>query len=376
MTSRTELEGTPQENGQERLYSPRDLVLVMDTSFLIQLSTRSIWAYNVWFGAQQQARDEGKKFQFFMSNGVIDEFERIRREERRDKEHGLPFVHQTLEQLLGSFEGIPLSPGDSDYEAARRAWLRHVILRFSPQSHKVRRGINMVDLSVSAGAREIARQGAMVWLASYDFRDVIGPLRKDAQRITEEGLDITAVAPSPIEARCFENTIHADRNGRLHPVLNRQVVADLQVAKLHRGAYTYVVFERGIQSGDATFDVAVGVVEFRDVRKVQIPSEYRSAVKNLFLIPAIRLDSVVQRGVGDLMRGYFRRSNPNLPYRLLVVENQRPFFPLLISPSGKQDSWFRWYVSMQTTSDFLYHQTDSPWAKTHFRPRHKPRNLT
>lgn len=355
---------------KEWVYGPKDLVLVMDTSFLIQLDNRTLWSYNVWFKAKRKASEEGKKFDFFISRPVIDEYSQAL-EERRPDRYGLPLVSKTLEELLGSLEDRRVRGSTLSYESASKAWVSYVSQRFNQQSNKVRNGANNADLSVTALSREIAGYGADVWVASYDFRDIIGPLKGDVQRISEQGLKITPIAPFKVEQEYFVGTDYANKKGNLFPVLSREVVADLQVAKLHPYAFTYVIIERGVRSGDASLDVVVGVVEFKNLKEVKIPKEYKDGDKELSLIPVVRINSLSRKEDQGIMRSYFRRSDDNLPYRLLVIEKENPLFPILIFPSGSQDGWFTWQNLLQASADFLYHQTDSPYAQKHFRPGHK-----
>lgn len=352
------------ENGasQKEIYSPNDLVVVLDTSFLVQLSNNTLWSYSTWFKAKREALQQRKKFRFFISNPVRFEFNRLLQERRVDN-YGLPLVNQPLEELMGSLQDIDIGKSDLSYKSAREAWTSNTSQRFNSQSSRVRRGPINADLSVAALAREIARYGADVWVASYDMKDVIGPLESDTQRLLEEGLKITPITSFKVEKASFAGTDYVDKKGDLFPVLSREVIADLQAAKLHPGAFTYVIFERDVRSGDVSFDVAVGVVEFKNLKEVKIPQEYRGGGKQLSLIPVVRLSLPKDE---NFMRGYFRRSNSNVPYRLLVVKKEDPLFPVLIFPSGSQDNWFKWQRSLQVRTDFLSRQTDSPYAQRHY----------
>lgn len=356
-----------EEPPQENLYGPRDLVLVMDTSFLIQLGQGNIWASNVWHGIKQKARNEGKHCGSFMPFAVMDEYNEMLATDRRD-EYGLPFVHQTLEDVFwDTIEDIEVATSYSATSASEEAWRKHASLRFNPEGSRVRRGPNLPDLSVAAYARTIAEQGAQVYVASYDLKDVIGPLVHDAKRIADEGLMITPIGPSVIETGSFNETRWQDQDGKLRPALNREVIADLQVAKLQPGTSTYVVFERNVHSGDATFDVGVGVAEFQGPRSVQVPERYTENGGKFYLVRALRLHSRYDSGADRLIGSYFQRSKSH-PYRLLFVDEQSKFSPLLMNPSKDPKYVYMQSPTFQTTTDFLHYQTDSAYARQHYRP--------
>lgn len=355
------------ESREDELFNSGEIVLVMDTSFIIKLGQRNLWAYNVWTGIQKKAKEKEKQFSFFVSNEIIDEYDKLQSEKRYD-EYGLPHAPKTLEDVVGSMRELEFSPSSAADIASREAWRSFANLRMKAENYRVRRGPNDSDLSVTSYARTIAQQGVEVYVASYDIRDVIGPLVHDRKRIAEEGIAVNPIGPSEIEIESFDKTDWKAKNGKLRPVINREVIADLQVAKLRPGVFTYVVFERNVHSGNATFDLVVGIEEFANPKRVQVPEKYKDTGGKFSFIRALRLHSRHNSGAANLIRSYFQRSKSNMPYRLLLLEEEDPFDPILIFPSGEGAGWYKWHRVFQTTTDFLNYQTDSAYAKRYYRP--------
>ncbi len=355
----------PGSAAKEPHYGPRDIVLVMDTSFLVRLANRDLWANSVWHGIQDRATADGREFDFFMSREVIAEYEKMLQENRRD-EYGIPLVHHSLETMLGwQLTKIQIPLDHSASQAAQKAWQTYASMRHPPESHKVRSGPSAGDLSVTAWARTIASQGAHVIVASTDFRDVINPLIHDRKNLVDEELRITPMPPAPLQTEFVENLYgYQGNNGHLSPMIGHALTADLQEVKLHLGAATYVIFEKDVKSGDAIFDVAVEVVELANPKQAD-----RLSAGKFYAIPVIKLPySHLNVNVGIMMR-YFARSNSRLLYRLMVVDSgDAMFFPVLVSPARTKSSAYNWYRPFHTTSDFLYHQTDSAYARKNFRP--------
>lgn len=350
---------------KEAPYGPDDVVLVLDTSFLLRLASRDLWAFNSWNKVRKIAKDRGKNFFFFMSQEVIQEYNGMHEEGRRDN-LGLPLASQTLEELLGTISDIPLTGEEEQFVKALEAWRQTFSLNPNFRNSKFGKGPGKSDLAVIAYARTIAGFGSEVFVGSCDFRDIILPLRNAEKEIDQDALDVIPLAPAPLQAEAFLGTIHEFEPGQLKPVIDREVIADLHVARLRPVPHTYVVFESGVVSGNVIFDVAIQVVECANKEEITLPKGLRKNGRNFYLLPALRMPAVYDQG--KRIRGALSRSSGALPYRLLVVEDNNPIYPLLIQPSGKSDGWFRWYKPLHVSRDFLHHQTNSAFGQNQYEP--------
>ena len=357
-------------------YGPEDVILVMDTSFLTARSNAHLWATYAWLKAESIAKSTGRKFGFFIPNTVVNEYNGFFTNRTIDAA-GMPFAHEALDELLGKLADLTAPTNEDSFRLAFGIWREHYSKRFNPNNSKGRHGPSPEDLSVNDYAIAIAKNGAEVYVASADFRDVIDPLKvlievQEAMRVQEvmgKKFNIEILPPVPIELKYFEGS-----GKNIETIISDEVVVDLQMAKLHRSYPTFVVFEKRVVCGEAVFDVAVGVVEKADPGPVVLPPEYDCLGKNFRLVPAVGVRSI--RDSGDLRYVQSRlseaiRKSGTDGVKLVVVQSEDPWSPLTFFPPRSGYKGYFKVNAFRAPSNFLYHQTTSVYAKTYFVPNSK-----
>ncbi len=343
------------------LFGPDYVVLIGDTNFFTGLSNRHVWAeYAVQKGKVIAGR-AGKKFEIFNPREVTEEYDMLFERSRKD-ENGIPLAHQRFKALMDNQRGVKIHREDyTSDKLATDVWRANQLARYGATSNKIRSGISLPDKSVIKTALEIASQGTEVYVASADFRDVIGPLRKEStqQELEALGMKIVPLPPCELERQYWEGS-----NISLETVISDTVVADLQAAKFHPGLHVWVIFEKAVRSGDFAFNVGVAVAEQKKTATFSIPPECECLGKNYLRIPTVQVRSLSDSASQKLIKASFSVQYRSSPF-MLVVQQTQPDFPYLFSRG------MRGYPPLRAALNFLDHQTTSVYAKTHFVPNSK-----
>lgn len=368
--------GTP--ISAEPLFGHRDLVLVTDSSFLKAFDNGHLWAQHEWLRAKYDALTSSKEFKFHVPSHIIDEYNASLNGKRRDST-GLPFARGTIEDLLGErthpqFSLKSLTPAMALAEEAwRKSYMAAVVdenpgVKIGKLRRALRHGPTLPDLSVLASAIILAELGAVVYVVSSDLKDVIKPLS-----FLKKAPNITPRPPSPVELKYFKGS------GKwLEAVLTEEVVSDLHWAVESENSFPVVVFETNVRSGDAVFDVGVGVEQQQYGRPVQLPAKYECIMGEHVdgnrivggkhrIVPVVRVQRVSY--VERLAEAFKRHPGQ----QLLVFTYERPYEPLLVKPSNPLDPI--WYEPFMVGRYFLSQRTNSLFAMVNFEQGSKEPKL-
>ena len=344
-------------------FGPNDVVLLMDTSFLIAYSNANLWATYVRLKVQKIAQDKGKVFNYFINANNIEEYERFWKNRSANRDTNIPLAHSSLDELLNITGHIQFSSDEVAANLAVDAWNESYSGHSNLSNSTGRRGPGYADINLNETAIKIANLGSEVYVASYDFRDIIGPLRTKKKEFEQSGLSITPLPPDDIELKYFEGT------GRyLRAAITDDVRGRLQTVYDTENSFTFVIFERNIKvkKGDAVFFAGVDITQLEDLNLI-LPKEASGIKGNARGFPVVRVPSFFNgQSTVEILRGAWKRY---VGMALVVVDQENPYFPLLVYPSDPTDP--SWYRPFSTTLDFLYHQTYSSYARDNFRPNHR-----
>ncbi len=344
----------PQGGGETR--EPKGITVVVDTSFLKALSNRHLWAYQAILRLESAAHSQGIKWEWHVPSMVLHQYNRLLQEQTLEEGTKNRLALHSIEDLLNAPRSVELLLDASTQGLARTIW------KDSPEGRRQAisqhpREAGRADLSIIESALGIAQNGAQVYVASSDFKDVIRPLEHSAKFKW-----ITPLAPSEIDLKYWrvggqELPIKATLTGR--------AISDLQGMEESSLSYYIVVFEKNVRSGNATFDAGVGVVKKNyDFTPFELPGEYSSIGENYRLLRAVKVKSLKDE-----------KSKKKIAYaihdfglsELVVVEEIQPYFPTLVTVGSR-------YVKSdnlplyRTDLDFLYWQTRSEFAKATHKP--------
>ena len=206
------------------------------------------------------------------------------------------------------------------------------------------------DISVLVFANGVARQGAEVYVASYDFNGVLAPARDLGRKLKPAGFSIAPLPPSEIETKYFR-----DAGLDLRVVMSNRAISQLQkAAPPTNSSYPVIVFETGVKSGNAVFDAGVGVVRKEYFIPLSLPPEYAAIAGNFKAVPVIKVSSLGDSSAVKQLKSSFRQFGTT---RLAVTEESAPYSPLIVSTYGAKPNYI-----FRADLDFLFHQTDSAFA--------------
>lgn len=350
-------------------FSEDDIVLVCDTNFLVGLSQKSIWPYSVLRRMMCAAEEKSKGWTAVIPRDVMDEYDRFWEQGVIDKELGIPIARKSSSEMFRSSESAIISVNDGIYRAAKHIWkysptrqrqAAHTGKSVSQTSRFERTTPGKADLRVTAYTLGIAVQGADVYVASSDNKDLIKPLQDFAPEIEQLRLRITILPPSPLQQEYL-------RSGDivLEAVVTNNVISGLQQIKKSAFGYPVVIFEKRVKSGDVTLDAGVGVTFKQNFKEFKLPSEFASITEKHYVTPVLHVRSLRTEADGvKLMRSAKEHKNAS---RLVVIDQSTPFYPFLLQPRNINDPTSDVFVA---PLDFLYHQTDSLFAhETYVRPQ-------
>ena len=342
-------------------YTEGDNVFVVDTSFLTTLSNSHVWALNALgyanFISQTRhgviivpTRVEDQHNRFF-TDGVTDEF-------------GIPLAYQPSQSLIPDYRlGAMYLPSPvSDFskhiwEQSLEGRKRFEQRRSNPEG--VSPGPGQADIDVISYALNISRQGADVYVISSDFKDVITPIRAQHDVLKELGLRVTAVPPSPLNSQ-----YSMDKKPKIEATVTGEVIKQLQDVKSTGSYYTLVIFERGVTSGDVTFDVGVGVVIKEYFREIVLPEQFNCIRDRIDMVPVVRVGSGHEKDLKSLTQAtrQFKSST-----RFVAINQEFPYFPRLFDAGllyiGKWKDERLWRSDL----NYLFYNSNSVFAKENYK---------
>ena len=115
--------------------------------------------------------------------------------------------------------------------------------------------------------------------------------------------------------------------------------------------------------GDNVFNAGVGVAEKVRFIPFNLPQEYNSISETYSLVPALKVRSLKdEKSTKEISRA----SKELNTSKLVVVEDDRPYFPTLVGfAGGSVNATSHLY---RTDPNFLYWQANSIFAKETFKP--------
>lgn len=339
-----ELESKVRASGNvpaEVAHSSSDLILVADTSFLTRFSARHIWAYQAVLMTQSIANQKGKRWLWRAPVDVVREYNRFLATGQVDKDYSIPLAQSPLEKLFDEFSGmLSFNVALGAVQEASRA----------PRDYP-----GTADISVLVFAVGLAMQGADVYVASYDFSGVIAPARDLGRKLKRQGFSLEPLPPSEVDMKCF-----TDAGLGFGSVISNVAISQLQEAVSTPLSYPIVIFEAGVQSGNAVFDAGVGVVQKEYFRPLKLPQEYEPVAGNFKAVPVVKVGSLSDLSALKQLKNSFRQFGAA---QLVVVEERAPYSPLLVSVFDKAPQYM-----FRADIDFLFHQTSSAFARGNFLP--------
>ncbi len=231
-----------------------DSVVVVDTSFLSDLSRRMIWTFPI-----VKAYSDVGEPPILVPGGVLREYERLIREV---DDFGVPKASITLESQLQELQ----RSGRQVYEISRERLLKEIFAMWQSLSPKAQRNPNysVVDEQIMETAVSYANKGSNVHVASGDS-DITATLEGYRQR----GLPITVWKPDELRRDIMEGTdIDLLVTGEVLQKLLRFV--ETEAYKYFLKVATGVHFE-----GDYVAEVAVDVERIDFLRKPQQYSDIK-----------------------------------------------------------------------------------------------------
>jgi len=352
------LRGSTNGRPRETTHSPEDIILVVDTSFLKALSNHHLWAYQAILSLESVARSRGTKWEWRAPLGVLAEYNRFLQEGTLEEGTGIPLAHHSIDALLDAPRDMELLFPHYTSQLAEEVW------KDSPEGRKQTaiyraEGAGKADLGVIEFALGIAQSGADVYVASSDFKDVVTPLNRKARFFRKNRWRITPMPQSIIDLQYWRQNGLEDT---IRHTLTGTVISELQKIRAV-ASYPVVIFERGVTSGDAVFDVGVGVAEKRYFVPFKLPEEYNVIRDKHYIVPVIRIKSLQNQRDAKKVIEALKIYNS---LRLVVVEEGNPYFPRIVSlPLGNGRSILTPY---RTDDDFLNYQTNSEFAKATYVP--------
>jgi hypothetical protein len=353
------------ERKGQKAYTADEVVLVVDTSFLIGLSNLHLWAYDALQKVDHIAKSSNRSWEWYIPLKVNSQYYRLLEEKVKEVTTKLPFANRSIDDLISTTEFI-ISTERYSTEQVQEIWKKSIEDRkvkvIDPESP------GEVDLDLIGSAIGIAQSGADVYVASSDFKDTINPLKDDAELLHKQGLRITPLAPANIDFKHWDPRIKP----LLRSTVTAEVIRDLQDMNSTSSSYPVVIFEKNVKSGDAFFDAGIGVAEKMYLRPLELSGAYDCIDKNYYALPAIQVKSLNNQT--DVM-GLVRFSKGLNQLRMVVTDKEHPHVSyvvdvmrgktrgnaksLLISPN----------LTFRTDLSFLYWDSDCKFAKVNYKPR-------
>jgi len=320
-------------------HDPRDALLIPDANFLFDLENNQLWAVNSYSKAKLMAKEHDKSLRFRIPLAIMNQYERAKEEGRKD-EVGIALVHGIFDLLIPERELMY-----TEFDRSAFA-LTEIILSYDPQlkkdeeSGKSRIDLKELENKVAPGyADEVvilsaigyAIQDTKVYIASRDYKDVTNRLLKWSEVFGIANLDINILHRSPIEMKYAR-----DLDGEpmtLKATFTGEVIKNLMDAEQRSDSYPVVIFEKDVRSGDATFDVGVGVVMKRWFKSLELPEQFESIKERYRVVPAYITTGFLER---DMKKIKQLSDYTNAP-RVVVIDRDKPISPSIVTRGSGRD---------------------------------------
>jgi hypothetical protein len=345
---------------EARLEAPEQVVLVGDTSFWRRLSHDHPWAVQVRIMLIHEGALAGDLLFCTPTSVMREHDEQIARNQLDN--FGIPLWHKDLGTMLGEFSGIA-TVKQSSIDMAAEMWRKgSKAARQGSRAWQLQSMPGYGDLDVRAMAISLAQQeGVQVYVASYDIKDVIAPLRRQSTTFRKNGWRITPLGPESLQLKYFEMAGISFKG-----LVTGDVVAKLQNTLSTATYQDYVIFEKNVQSGNMSFEAGVGVVRNTYGRPFELPEEFESISESFSRVPVVRIKSLeeIKSNTAALKRitGKLREFNS---LSLVVVDESKPYFPFFMEGprSGHSIS-----PLLRADIDFFHYQTNSVFGRETYKP--------
>ena len=352
-------------------HDPNDALIIPDANFLFDLENNHLWADNSYAKAKILVEEaHGKQLKWRIPRAIMSQYERAKENQEKD-EFDIPLVNGILDDLMPD-RGLVYSPFDSS-----AAGLTNIVLRYDPNLEKneetgnIRFSLEELKNKITPGYADeqliftvfgYAIQNTEVYVASRDYKDITNRLLKWSEVFGLNNLDINILHRSPVEMeymRKLDGTPFI-----LTATFTGAAIKGLLEAVERSGYYHVVIFEKKVKSGDAIFDVGVGIAEKQWFRPFELPKGFDSIKENYKIIPALVVNEFQYRSNKDWKRVRDRVYATN-SREVALIDRKRPFKPNIFSRKGNdliRTEQFR------TDLGFLFYNSDSKFAQANYVP--------
>lgn len=351
-------------------HDSRDALLIPDANFLFDLENNHLWAVNGYAKAKLLAEAHGKPLRWRIPRPIMSQYEKAKEEGRKD-DFGIPLVHGSLDELMPT-KDFMYSQFDSSV-----ADLTGIILSFNPklesddESHQQRIILEKLGKRVAPGYADewvifatlgYASQNTEVYVASRDYKDITNRLIEWSEIFGFANFGINIIHRSPVEMeymRMLNGTPMA-----LRATFTGEVIQWLLEFKETSNYYPVVIFKKDVNSGDATFDVGVGVAMKRMYKTFELPEEYDSIKDNYKTAPALVVSGFPGKRDRDWRRIRDLAAATNAR-EVAVLDIEKPAMPMIVIRKG---SGFLRLEQYRTDLGFLYYNSSSKFAQANYVP--------
>ncbi|MEK6949011.1 MAG: hypothetical protein AABX34_02235 [Nanoarchaeota archaeon] len=351
-------------------HDPKDALLIPDANFLFDLENNHLWAVNGYAKAKLLAEAHGKSLRWRIPRPIMFQYEKAKEEGRKDG-LGIPLVHGSLDKLMPT-KGFVYSTFDSSI-----ADLTGIILSFNPrlesndELHQQRIILEGLEKKVAPGLADVwvifatlgyASQNTEVYVASRDYKDITNRLIEWSEIFGLANLDINIIHRSPVEMK-YRGMLNG-KPMELISTLAGEVIKWLLEFKETSYHYPVVIFEKDVKSGDATFDVGVGVAVKRMYKTFELPEEYDAIKDNYKTVPALLVSGFPGRRDRDWrkIRDLAAATNAR---EVFVLDVEKPAEPMMFIRKG---SGLLQLGQYRTDLGFLYYNSSSKFAQANYVP--------
>jgi len=251
----------------ETFFNSDFVVLVADTNFFTMYSNNHLWPRYTHLKTMVIAREKERKFFWVTTSEIQAEYERHLARGTTDF-HGNLLAQGPMDQHMPRTHDFEFSNDDDAKDLAIHLWTESNKEIHDPKSSKIQKGPPESDLSLLVHAIQIAKQGAEVYMASYDFRDIIKPLKSGLDALAEHNLIITPESPSEIELQYltpYELSVEF--------VVTNEVMGYIDSAEASGDSHPVAIIEKGVKSGDAIFDAVVNIGYKEYLHSPELPTK-------------------------------------------------------------------------------------------------------
>lgn len=364
---------------EEQSFTPDDIVLIPDTSFLSAFSNMHAWADNIFAYIKHISKESDRTLNMIWPLSISNQYERFSSENTLD-EFGIPLANRGLVDLQEHTISIRISiPSSSAQSIAQLLWddspeglKRHAETQEEQKNQAAtsfkqkysQPSPGRADLALATYAFGIAaKYKSDVYVASSDFKDVIRPLQLYQKQFKSENLRVTALPPSSLNGR------YLTENGTdIEAVVTGEVIGALQQAELTEDSYPLVIFEKGVVSGDVRLDAAVGVASKHYSGELALPAQFDCIRGNMYAFPFVKDNWLGESyPMEQVLLDYLRFFNDS-PLRFVHMDEQRPHFPKLYDYTGRQFKEEPLITPHRADLNYLFWDSNSVFAQRNYTP--------